>query len=347
MGNPYNPAGRINQPVVNAAFLGKIGAMVRLMKFRHIAILLLLGATWAPGESFESAPAGLFTRIESAIGNWTAAEGNAQIHTGMGKSGNQCLRLAGEGERSVVLELSAAAEKGTVLSLQAERWTKRDPFQFRIDAKGTGDWQEIHQADKEVKVGGFHTEIRLTLPEGAREIRFRVTAPSDAGVLIDDVLVHRPGPAQATSVETAQPVCPAYIRQDFNPILGFRVTVEGSEGTALLEGIELGFGGTTGMDDIESFRIFAGQADPSADPGEVIVEGNAISEKISLSLKRELAAGEHWFWVSPVLKKNGLDRRAGRCLGVPRESGRQGVGAGTVITGRIAAHRIRREIAGG
>lgn len=277
--------------------------MVRLMKFPHIAILLLLGTTCAPGESFESAPAGPFTRIESAIGKWTAADGNAQIHAGLGKSGNQCLRLSGEGERSVVLELSAGAEKGAVLSLQAERWTKRDPFQFRIDAKAEGEWSEIRKADKEVKVGGFHTEIRLTLPEGAREVRFRVTAPSESGVLIDDVKVHRSGPAVATSLETVQPVCPAFIRQDFNPILGFRVTVEGSEGAASLEGIELGFGGTTRMEDIESFRIFAGQGDPSADPGEVIAEGNVISDKISLPLKRELAAGEHWFWVSPVMKK--------------------------------------------
>ena len=57
-----------------------------------------------------------------------------------------------------------------MLSLHAERWTRRDPFQFRIDAKGAGDWQEIHQDDKEVKVGGFHTEIRLALPEGSRTI---------------------------------------------------------------------------------------------------------------------------------------------------------------------------------
>ncbi len=273
------------------------------MKYSHIACLLLLGSFVASAESFESVPAGPFTRLEAAIGNWTAAEGNAQIHTGRGKSGKQCLRLDGEGERFVVLELSAAAEKGTVLSLHAERWTKRDPFQFRIDAKGTGDWQEIHQADKEVKVGGFHTEIRLSLPEGAREIRFRTTTPPDTGILLDDVQIHRAGPARATAVEAVQPVCPAFIRQDFNPILGFRVTVEGSEGTILLEGIELGFGGTTRMEDIESFEIYAGQADPAADPGEVIAEGKTISDKISLPMKRELKAGEHWFWISPVLKK--------------------------------------------
>jgi sialidase-1 len=277
--------------------------MVHPMNFSHIAILLLLAHIGASAESFESAPAGPFTRIETSVGNWTAADGNAQLHTGRGKSGNQCLRLNGEGERSVVLELSAAAEKGAVLSLQTERWTKRDPFQFRIDAKAAGEWSEIHQADKQVKVGGFHTEIRLALPEGAREIRFRVTAPAESGILIDDVKIHRPGPAQAVSVETAQPVCPAFIRQDFNPILGFRVIVEGSEGTTLLEGIELGFGGTTRMDDIGSFKIFAGQADPSAEPGEVIAEGKNISDKISLPLKHGLKAGEHWFWVSPALKK--------------------------------------------
>jgi sialidase-1 len=264
---------------------------------------LFLASTCVWGESFETAPAGTFTTLQSSVGRWSAEPGNARIHPGHGKSGTQSLRLSGEGERTALLELSSASEKASVLSFHAERWTKREPFTFRIDAKAGGEWSEIHQADKEVKVGGFHTEIRLTLPEGTREVRFRVTAPPDSGVLIDDVKIHRPGPAQAISVETVQPVCPAFIRQDFNPILGFRVNVEGSEGTTPLEGIELGFGGTTRMEDIESFKIYAGQADPAADPGEMIAEGNRISDKISLPLKHGLAAGEHWFWISPVLKK--------------------------------------------
>jgi len=249
--------------------------MIRHMKLSIFPWLLLLGG--ASAESFESVPAGPFSRLETSVGRWSAENGNAMIHTGRGKSGKQSLRLAGAGERSVVLELATMAEKGAVLSLQAERWTKRDPFRFRIDAKGDGSWKEIHQADDEVKVGGFLTEIRITPPEGTREVRFRATAPEDAGILIDDVQVHRAGPATVTSVETVQPVCPAFIRQDFNPVLGFRVTVEGSEGTAPLEGIELGFGGTTRMEDIESFKIFAGSADPAAGPGELVVEGNRIS----------------------------------------------------------------------
>ncbi len=267
-------------------------------------MFLLLMADYASAESFESAPAGPFTRLETAVGCWSAQDGNTQVHAGGGKSGKQSLRIAGEGEHAVILELPTAAEKGTVLAFHAERWTRREPFQFHIDARDGGAWREIHRADKEVKVGGFHTEVRLPLAEGTREVRFRLTAPADAGILIDDVQIHRPGPAQAVSVETAQPVCPAFIRKDFNPILGFRVTVEGSEGTTPLEAIELGFGGTTRMEDIESFKIIAGQADPSADPGDTIAEGTRISDKLALTLDHELAAGDHWFWVSPILKNN-------------------------------------------
>lgn len=273
-------------------------------------LILLVASALARGESFESASGGPFTRLETTVGSWSTEEGHAKIDPGRGKSGKQCLHLSGQGERSIVLQLPAPAEKDSVLAFHAERWTSGNPFVFRIDAKDSGQWRELRQADKEVKVGGFLTEIRQTLPEGAREIRLRVTAPEKAGVLIDDVVVHRPGPARATSVEAVQPVVPAFIRKEFNPILGFRVTVEGSEGTTMLEAVEIGFGGTTRMEDITSFKIHAGSGDPSAEPGKVIAEGTGVSEKLPLFLSHELAAGEHWFWISPVLKSTAsIDHR--------------------------------------
>jgi sialidase-1 len=278
--------------------------MVSPMKNRlPFPIFLFLAAATCPAESFESVPGGPVTRFETSTGLWSAEDGHARIDPARGKSGKQCLHLSGQGERSMVLSLPSPAENGAVLSLFAERWTRADPFQFRIDAKDGGQWREIRNADKEIKVGGFLTEIRQALPEGTREIRFRVTAPEKAGILIDDVRIHRPGPARATAVETVQPVVPAFIREDFNPILGFRVTVEGSEGITPLEAVEIGFGGTTRMEDIASFKLFAGTEDPSAEPGKVIAEGTSVSEKMPLVLKHDLAAGEHWFWISPVLKK--------------------------------------------
>lgn len=281
---------------------------------RHLLAIPLLASSLAAAESFESATAGPFTKLASAAGIWTAAEGHARIQDGHAKSGRQSLRLSGEGERVAVLELAEPAAKGTAISFHAERWTGRAPFTFRIEAKDKGGWKELRNAD-DIATGGFKTAVRVELPAGTRELRFRATAPADAGVMIDDVIVHRPGPARVTLVETAQPVCPAFIREDFNPVLGFRIVVEGSEGKVKLEGLEIGFGGTTDPGDITSFRVVAGSADPSADPGATVAEGKKAAERISLTTKHELASGEHWFWVSPVLKETAsLDHRIDAAL---------------------------------
>lgn len=253
--------------------------------------------------SFESAPEGRFTELITSVGTWSAAEGHASVQGGHAKTGNRSLRVSGEGERIATLKLAAPAEKGSLLSFHAERWTARAPFRFVIDARGEGDWSEVRDAG-DVAVGGFKTEVRIPLPEGTRELRFRCEAPAEAGVLLDDFSLLRPGPARAVLVDTVQPVCPAFIREDFNPVLGFRVVVDGSEGKVRFEGIEASLDGTTHPRDVERLRVFAGSADPSAAPGEVIAETSRLGGKFTLTVKRELEAGEHWFWLSPELRDN-------------------------------------------
>ena len=278
-------------------------------------IFAAMAAAFARAESFESLPPGIITAASSSVGSWAAAQGDARIQDGHGKSGKQSLRISGEGERSAILTLASPAAKGSMLSFHAERWTRQKPFSFRIDVKEKGEWREILNADALVEVGKFPSQIRLPLHAGSRELRFRCTAPAEGGVLLDDMLLHQPGPARAVSVETVQPVCPAFIREDFNPVLGFRVVVEGSEGTVKLEALELGFGGTTRMNDIDSFRVVTGSADPAAEPGDTVAEGVKAAEKVFLSMKHELSAGEHWFWVSPVLKDSAsLDGRIDACI---------------------------------
>lgn len=152
--------------------------------------------------------------------------------------------------------------------------------------------------------------VTSLIPNGTTALRFRCTAPVDGGVLIDDVGILKPSPAKATLLEVVQPLCPAFIRADFNPVLGFRVVVDGNQGMPLLEAIELGFGGSTDLRDITSFRILAGSADPTNAPSEVVAEETKISEKIVLTSNYELKRGDNWFWVSPVLKQTAsLDHR--------------------------------------
>lgn len=269
---------------------------------KRLLIFLCLCNVPAFAESFEPATPGAFTSLDSGAGKWLAEVGNVQIQTGHAKTGDKSLRISGEGERQVELELSKTAAEGTELTFNAESWTKRDPFEFRIDAKGKSDWKEIKNADGEIKTGGFDADLRVAVPVGATALRFRCTAPADGGVLLDDVTVQAPSPAKATMVEVVQPVCPAFIREDFNPVLGFRIAVEGNIKEIKLEAIELGFGGTTRMADIASFKVFAGSANPAKNPGAVVTEGDKIYEKITLTSNHELQQGDNWFWISPVLK---------------------------------------------
>ena len=209
-------------------------------------------------------------------------------------------------------------------------------------------WQEIHRAAATaVKVGGFLTELRVKLPAGTRHLRFTCSSASPGGILLDDVLVTAPGPLHATLLETNQPVCPAMVRASFNPVLGFRLTVSGSEGSLQLEGVEFGLDGSTRRGDIERVQIFAGSAEAHDQGRELVAETTRLDGRIALPCKRQLAPGDNWFWISPVVKAGAaLDGRLDAAL-FRREGGRQGVGAGAGFAARFATDRLRRALAGG
>ena len=111
-------------------------------------------------------------------------------------------------------------------------------------------------------------------------------------------------PLHVVSVETVQPVCPAFVREDFNPVLGLKVEVGGEEGVLELEEIELGFGGTTRLKDIASFEVRAGGADPGAEPGAVIAGDRKAGERQRVAPKHCLERGTHWFWISPKIRED-------------------------------------------
>lgn len=108
-----------------------------------------------------------------------------------------------------------------------------------------------------------------------------------------------------TTVETVQPVCPAFVRQEINPVLGFRISVDGAE-KLTLEGVEIGLDGTMRPQDIEKVSVLSGVPQPEklSDKDKLVASSNKIAAKLSLTAKHELVPGENWFWVSTSLKKN-------------------------------------------
>ncbi|MEC8252681.1 MAG: sialidase family protein [Planctomycetota bacterium] len=153
------------------------------------------GAAPARIESFEAAAAGPLRDHRGPVGTWRAAAGHAEITDRFAHEGQRCLHIHGGEDRRV--ELDVDAERATQVTMHAERWTKRAPFRFRVEAEYQGSWRELYDGDH-VEVGArFRSEVAFTVPAGTRRLRLRCWSPLESGLLLDVV---RAAPAEPMRV---------------------------------------------------------------------------------------------------------------------------------------------------
>ncbi len=150
-------------------------------------------------NSFEKVPAGMPVDFTDDEVSWKST-GESVITAKFAKTGKQSLHIGGGTDNTVELELKGELQDSRGISFSAERWTKRDPFKFRIVAQVNGNWKEAANLDKLVSVGSrFRSEIVVKLPaEIIGGIRLVCTAPEDAGILIDDFALLKGQPDNVT-----------------------------------------------------------------------------------------------------------------------------------------------------
>ena len=138
--------------------------------------------------SFEKGDSGrLHTRSEGSV--TLHSTGTTRINTNFAHTGNRSLRMLGDANNSLILELSSAFPNARGLSFRAERWTKRSPFGCVIDIRQEGEWIELTRLD-DIRVGArFRSHVRVSLPDQGKieALRVRVTAADGGGLLIDDL----------------------------------------------------------------------------------------------------------------------------------------------------------------
>lgn len=148
-------------------------------------------------ESFETAAVGPLREHRGPVGVWRAAPGHAEITAKFAHDGARCLHVHGGADRAVELLLPTPCPAH--LRLRAERWTRRDPFSFRVEARVRGRWREVHNGDR-VKVGArFLSEVAFAVPEGAKRLRLRCTSPEASGLLVDAVTATPPEDMSVTA----------------------------------------------------------------------------------------------------------------------------------------------------
>jgi arylsulfatase A-like enzyme len=163
---------------------------------------------------------------------WRAPAGHAEISAKLARTGQHCLHLMGGKHSEVEFTLSSkyVGKKYAQLTFAAERWTRRAPFTFRVEASTTkGKWQEIYNGDNAVKVGRpYLNRVEISLPDGAQQFRMTCTSPPGTGILIDDMNLVEAKPMTVTRVAVAQQTAPVLIGQKNSPLLQLEIETEGS-----------------------------------------------------------------------------------------------------------------------
>lgn len=264
------------------------------------------------GTGFEQHQPGPLEKQLDASGEWsTPAIGHATIHVDHQRSGKQSLRLLGGRQRQVVWTLAARKTPVDSLEFWFERWTRRKPFEFRVEMLVDGNWRTLYHDTEEAVVGPFKNRVSVALPSPApAKLRFSSTTPAGSGVMIDDIVLAELGPMAITKVISRQPVVPVLIRNEVNSVLDVEVVASGSQNAIEVSELRVNLTGTTNLDDIEHVEVYATEnvvptwRDIESNLKTMKPFGKRQSPARHLAFKDNigLVAGPNHFYVSVKLK---------------------------------------------
>ncbi|MGY8770601.1 MAG: sulfatase-like hydrolase/transferase [Pirellulales bacterium] len=250
--------------------------------------------------SFEECPVGAFTKVETSIGIFSAEKGHAEIDPAHRYSGKQCLHILGGEKRTVDLTLNQQ-KVGSSLTFQAERWTRRSPFEFRIQQSADGKkWKEIYQGDKVIKIGGFLTKVTIPIDKQTTKLRFICTSPSSSGILIDDLSLVPPTPQKILGVTVEDIEVPVLIGLMQNPLLKIRIDAEGTLNPISITELQASLFGSDLAADVQSVTCYSSGDSPNLSKA---TKKFGEDSKGDLSSKRftgeiQLQHGANYFWFS-------------------------------------------------
>jgi sialidase-1 len=316
------------------------------------AITLCCCAPVLANEGFETLPPGAIGETGISCGTLKAATGHAVIIAGKGRGGGSGLHLTGGDERMVTIDLARPTTGKSSLNFHIERWTSRGGFAFRVESR-TGrsqSWEPLARADG-AKVGGYHTRVSASLPEGSTAVRF--VCSSAAGVLIDDLAFEKSGPMELAGFRTAYPAHPVLRRKEINEVAKVVLTTQGDEKPLSLDAVELSLAGTTHPSDIARIEILPPEG---TGDGKALATTTRVAQELVLKPSAKLSPGENAFRVSVVLKDDadpdgrvcvtvGRVKAAGQTLD-PREAGSpppvpQRIGIALRMQGDDGSHSYR------
>lgn len=284
-------------------------------------LIFLLGASHAVTavETFDARPAQALRSQAMPQGNLMAGEGHAEILRGKGRSGNQCLKLAGGTERMVEWRLPLAWDRESTLEFWAERWTRAAPFAFRVESHHAGQWRKVAESN-DIVIGGFLTKVRHAIPAGADGLRLICT--SKAGVLIDDLSWQPNEPMRVTGIVAHTSVTPVMKCAADQAVIGFSLQSTGNLTPPTMDAVTVSWTSETRLEDIASLALVRGGEQPEGGWKETLASTQDIRAQITLRPQHQIIPEETHFWLVVTLKDHASI------------AGRVGLAVGEVIVGK-------------
>ncbi|MHC5025680.1 MAG: exo-alpha-sialidase [Planctomycetota bacterium] len=283
------------------------------MKWAAIPVFLVVLVGPVPGasaqtDSFEGVEVGTIEAERSSpLGTWRT-NGHAEISRHRASTGRQALRLFGGERREVVLVLPHPRDAG-ILGFAAERWTRRSPFVFTVEARVAGSWQTVFEDDgAAITIGGYNARVERRIEGPFDALRLVCTSPEGGGILLDDFAVEPLRPMRIVSVTTEQPILPVLIGNTVNPIARVRIVTEGSLDPIAVTGIRWTLASRQQLRDIRSVTAGAGPEsldwrNPNAclDAEGRLGEAAPAAPTVLTSGRIPLARGDTFVWLSASL----------------------------------------------
>ncbi len=278
-------------------------------------------------EPFTQRAPGALTQLRSQGGQWSAEPNHASIQA---IRGSQALRIMGGEHRIVELTLDQMTRGSEVMTFEAERWTRRAPFEFRIQRRTGDGWQDIYNGDN-VAVGEFPTRARVTLPTNVKQLRFICTSHPEGGVMIRNFSILPPRPMSIQTVQPLNVALPVLINKPRNPVAGVRIDTEGELSPITVRAVRFTLDGTTRLDDIASVEVVTAPVDLNrehyATPrawGATLASTSTIHRDMTLRGELALTEGVNGIWLCVTTRPNAeLTHRVGaRITSVTLSNGR-------------------------
>lgn len=264
------------------------------MMYRALIALLTCGLACA-AESFESCATGAVSKLQTEYGALTAEPGHAEVLGKLARTGNKTLHIMGGKNRVVQLGFEQPLEKEATLSFWMERWTKANPFDFRLVADTPqGEVQLLHLQNMAVK--GYTKQVQVALPAGTTAVRLLSTTAEKGGVLVDDLqLDSEPMVVQEVKLENPG-AYPMLKRAPINPVMRYKVTTTGALNPVQVQKVHLR---VSPADAIEEVTLRTGNADGTSFRNSVVLgKGKPDADgTVRFECDGALQTGENILWV--------------------------------------------------